>query len=215
MKYIQCKHTEKGMFLCMHTCYIFIITQQVCIKFGTEGMSNNATQYNSFYLQAIHCNPNITWKQKLCFINIWQEACSFLKPIFWCDIMHFVLTAYNSTCCVVRYKRMTTNLIGAQGEGVAHQDTSIHINREDESGSRNTNNHRVSALWVYMQVILIIQQQDTTQGFLVAFMQQEWLFNLITKSYQSIRLSKRLTCNGVEHKQHTFTCHLMNNQKIR
>ena len=84
--------------------------------------------------------------------------------------MHFVQTAYNSTCWVVRYKPMTTNLLGAQGEGVANQDTSIHINREDESGSRNTNNHRVSALWVYMQVILIIQQQDTTQGFLVAFM---------------------------------------------
>lgn len=157
MKYIQWKHTENVMRLCMHACYIFIITQQVCINFGTEGMSNTATQYNSFYLQAIHCNPNITWKQKLYFINIWQNAHSFLKPIFLCDIMHFVQTAYNSTCCVVRYKPMTTNLLGAQGEGVAHQDTSIHINREDESGSRNTNNHRVSALWVHMQVILIIQ----------------------------------------------------------
>jgi len=68
---------------------------------------------------------------------------------------------------------MTTNLLGAQGERVAHQNTSIHINHEDESGSRNTNNHTVSALWVYMQVILIIQQQDIMQGFLVAFMQQQ------------------------------------------
>ena len=66
MKYIQWKHTEKSMYLCLHVCthacFIFIITQQVFIKFGTEEMSIKATGYNWFYLQAIHCNPNITCK---------------------------------------------------------------------------------------------------------------------------------------------------------
>ena len=213
---------------CMHACFIFVIIQQLFVHLVLRGWAIKQLDSINFISKQFTVTPTSHESKNwilLSFLNIpcckvcrwvgWRSTYDKKPVLFW-NLFFYVTpctvhTAFHSTCWVVRYKQMVTNLLGAQSKGVACQDSSVRINREDESGSRHSNNHRVSALWVYMQVILIIQQQDTTQGLLVAFMQEQWLFNLITKSYQSIRLSKRLPCNGVEHKQHTFTCHLMNN----